>query len=45
MSDIEENYGRISEPTFYSYISVLKKLFVIDNIPAWAPNIQSKQKN
>lgn len=44
MSDIEENYGRISEPTFYSYISVLKKLFVIDNIPAWAPNIRSKQK-
>lgn len=44
MSDIEENYVRISEPTFYSYISVLKKLFVIDNIPAWAPNIRSKQK-
>ena len=31
MSDIEENYGKISEPTFYSYISVLKNLFVIDN--------------
>ena len=44
MSDIEENYGKISEPTFYSYISVLKNLFVIDNVPAWAPNIRSKQK-
>jgi predicted AAA+ superfamily ATPase len=44
MSDIEENYGKISEPTFYSYISVLKILFVIDNVPAWAPNIRSKQK-
>ena len=44
MADIEENYGKISEPTFYSYISVLKNLFVIDNIPAWAPNIRSKQK-
>ena len=44
MADIEENYGRISEPTFYSYISVLKNLFVIDNIPSWAPNIRSKQK-
>lgn len=44
MADIEENYGEISEPTFYSYISVLKNLFVIDNVPAWAPNIRSKQK-
>ena len=44
MADIEENYGKISEPTFYSYISVLKNLFVIDNVPAWAPNIRSKQK-
>lgn len=44
MADIEENYGRISEPTFYSYIAVLKNLFVIDNVPAWAPNIRSKQK-
>jgi len=44
MADIEENYGKISEPTFYSYISVLKNLFVIDNVPAWTPNIRSKQK-
>lgn len=44
MVDIEENYGKISEPTFYSYIAVLKNLFVIDNIPAWAPNLRSKQK-
>lgn len=44
IADIEENYGSISEPTFYSYISVLKNLFVIDNVPAWSPNIRSKQK-
>lgn len=44
MKDIEENYGKISEPTFYSYISALKNLFVIDNLPAWTPNIRSKQK-
>ena len=44
MADIEENFGKISEPTFYSYIIVLKNLFVIDNVPAWAPNIRSKQK-
>lgn len=44
MADIEENYGKISEPTFYSYITVLKNLFVIDNVPAWSPNIRSRQK-
>ena len=44
IADIGENYGKISEPTFYSYISVLKNLFVIDNVPAWTPNIRSKQK-
>ena len=44
MEDIEENYGKISEPTFYSYISVLKNLFVIDNVPVWTPNIRSKKK-
>lgn len=44
MADIEENYGKISEPTFYSYISALKNLFVIDNLPAWSPNLRSKQK-
>ena len=44
IADIEENYGRISEPTFYSYINVLKNLFVIDNVPAWTPNLRSKQK-
>ena len=44
IADIEENYGKISEPTFYSYITVLKKLFVIENIPAWNANLRSKQK-
>ena len=44
MADVEENNGKISEPTFYSYITVLKNLFVIDNIPAWSPNLRSKQK-
>ena len=44
MADIEENYRKISEPTFYSYIAILKNLFVIDNVPAWSPNIRSRQK-
>lgn len=44
IADIEENYGKISEPTFYSYITILKKLFIIENIPAWKANLRSKQK-
>ncbi len=42
MDNINKHYGQISEPTFYSYINALKKLFVIDNIGAWSPNIKSK---
>ncbi len=42
IGDISKHYGKISEPTFYSYINALKKLFVIDNIGAWSPNIKSK---
>ena len=42
MDDISYNFGEISEPTFYSYIKALKKLFIIDNIDAWSPNIKSK---
>lgn len=44
IGDIEENYGLISKPTFYSYVNVLKRLFLIDEIEAWSPNIRSKQK-
>jgi predicted AAA+ superfamily ATPase len=33
--------SNISEPTFTSYFDVLQKLFVVDNIPAWAPNLRS----
>ena len=36
-------YGRpLSEPTFYEYYDALMKLFVIEEIPAWCPNIRSK---
>lgn len=44
IEDIKENYGEISKQTFYSYINVLKKLYVIENINAWSPNLKSKQK-
>lgn len=41
LNDIRANFD-ISEPTFYSYINALKRLFVIEDIKGWAPNIRSK---
>ena len=36
-------YGRpLGETTFYDYYDALIKLFVIEEIPAWCPNIRSK---
>lgn len=38
--DVAANH-LISQPTFNEYVSALEKLFVIENIPAWSPNIRS----
>ena len=32
----------LSEDTIYSYINALKHIFVIENLPAWNPNLRSK---
>lgn len=42
--EISENYGKISEQTFYTDLKALKRLFVIDNVKAWSPNIRSSSK-
>ena len=39
--DIKAN-AEISESTFYDYVSVLKKLYVIQDVEAWCPAIRSK---
>ena len=41
LNDVRANFD-ISETTFYSYINALKRLFVIEDIKGWAPNIRSK---
>jgi hypothetical protein len=41
MTDIKTEYDDISLPTYNSYIDALEKLYVIQNIPAWSPNIRS----
>jgi predicted AAA+ superfamily ATPase len=40
--DIITNYEDVSLPTLYKYINVLEQLFIIEDIPAWNPNIRSK---
>lgn len=39
--DVAANYD-ISEPTYYSYLEDLSKLYIIDDIEPWCPAIRSK---
>ena len=34
--------GSLSEETISSYIMALKKIFVVEDMPAWSPNLRSK---
>ncbi len=40
--DIKANYLDVSEKTIIDYMNVLKKLYIIEEIEAWNPNIRSK---
>lgn len=40
--DVISNNNSVSDRTIIDYLSVLKKLYIIDEIPAWNPNIRSK---
>lgn len=40
--DIKTNYLGISDKTIIDYVNTLKKLFIIEEIKAWNPNIRSK---
>lgn len=42
VEDVKANYSDISERTITDYINVLKKLYIIEEIYAWNPNIRSK---
>lgn len=41
MDDINMNTS-LSESAFYEYVNALKRLFVIQDLPAWNPSIRSK---
>ncbi len=43
ISDISSNEsGTVSNLTIMSYLNALRKIFVIEDTPAWSPNIRSK---
>ena len=41
IKDIKSHFSDISKGTYYSYVDALKKIFVINNVYAWGPNIRS----
>jgi predicted AAA+ superfamily ATPase len=41
LEDVASNYIDISESTLFSYLNVLERLYVIEDIPAWCPSIRS----
>lgn len=40
--DVKANYADVTERTIIDYVDVLKRLYVIEEIEAWNPNIRSK---
>lgn len=43
VADLKSNYNtEVSEATVASYINALKKIFVVEDMPAWSPNLRSK---
>lgn len=41
--DMQNNdINSLNEDTIYSYINALKKIYVIEEVPAWNPNLRSK---
>lgn len=42
LADINSEFQNISKNTYYKYINALKRLFVIEDVQSWSPNIRSK---
>ena len=40
--DLEANDKALSENTLYNYANTLRRLFVIEDVPAWQPSLRSK---
>lgn len=42
LEDVRSNDITFSENTLYSYVNALRRLFLIEDIPAWKPSLRSK---
>ena len=42
LADVKANDIDFSEPTLYSYMNALRRIFLIEDIPAWKPSLRSK---
>jgi len=42
LADVQANDTMLSEPTLYSYVNALRRIFLIEDIPAWKPSLRSK---
>ena len=40
--DVRFNDTTFSDPTLYSYLNALRRIFLIEDIPAWKPSLRSK---
>ncbi|MDR1734308.1 MAG: DUF4143 domain-containing protein [Oscillospiraceae bacterium] len=40
--DIRAHYGSITDQTLIDYLNALKRLYVLDEVQAWNPNLRSK---
>jgi hypothetical protein len=39
---VSNDLDSLNDGTIFSYINALKKIFVIEDLPAWSPNLRSK---
>jgi predicted AAA+ superfamily ATPase len=42
--EVSEGLGSISAPTLASYINALKRIFVLEEVPGWAPDIRTRSR-
>lgn len=42
LADFGDSGTSISMPTFDSYLNALRRIFVIEDVPAWSPSLRSK---
>lgn len=42
LADVRANDNTFSDTTLYNYTNVLRKIFLIEDIPAWKPSLRSK---